>query len=492
MNRKDMIIPAVPVLLYLLLTIPLMGSVIDDTYIHYQYARNLAEDCQLAFNSSVPSYGATSPLWVFLLALFFKAGLPLEPVSHFLGHLFAAASIILVYFYVLRIGGKREAAGAAALLLSVEGWLLRWSSVGMESSFAVFMVMALLFLSLGSMKSVLRSVIFGITLAAASLARPEILLMVPISIIYFILIKREKLILRIAWLAAFALLYGGWLLIAKSHTGTFFPLTAGAKQGWSFLSIHALRRMVLPVKIIGATLLLPVVFSLLWLLLKGGRLREKNRFSHPLFLPASWALSLPVVYVIFDFNILSRYLLPVSPAVIVLGVLALEELLAGMARSRGLVFRILVAAAMIQNLAFYFIVVVPPTVAFSRGVREVLVPMGKWLEVNTPEESVVATPDIGAVGFYSEREVLDLGGLVTPWINRMRDSLSVDKIIRDGYFLREKCDYLIDRDFRAERLKGNIAGGMEYVPVTSDTVPNLGIRRQKPVVYTLYLLRPVD
>ena len=77
MNRKDLIIPAVSVLLYLLLTTPLIGSVIDDTYIHYQYARNLALDFQLAFNRSVPSYGATSPLWVFLLAIFFRAGLPL-------------------------------------------------------------------------------------------------------------------------------------------------------------------------------------------------------------------------------------------------------------------------------------------------------------------------------------------------------------------------------------------------------------------------------
>lgn len=492
MNRKDLIIPAVSVLLYLLLTTPLIGSVIDDTYIHYQYARNLALDFQLAFNRSVPSYGATSPLWVFLLAIFFRAGLPLEPVSHFLGHFFAAGSIILVYFYLLRISGRREAAGAGALILAVEGWLLRWSSVGMESSFAVFMVMVVLFLSLNSMKSVLRSVIFGLSLAAASLARPEIILMVPIALLYFVVIRRERFSLRIAWLAAFAVLYGGWLLIARLHTGTFFPLTAGAKQGWSFLSISALRRIALPVRIIGATLLLPALFSLIWLVFRRKSLKEKNRFSSPLFLPAAWALSLPAVYVIFDFNILSRYLLPISPAVIVLGVLALGELLEMIPRRRKLVFRVMIAAAIAQNLVFYFLVVVPPTVAFSRGVREVLVPMGRWLADNTPEESVVATPDIGAVGFYSEREVLDLGGLVTPWINRMRDTLSVESIIKEGYFLREKCDYLIDRDYQALRLSGNIAAGMEYIPVMSDTVPNLGIRRQEPVVYTLYRLAPVN
>jgi len=491
MNRKEIIIPVASVLLYLVLIIPLTGCVIDDTYIHYQYARNLAEDGQLAFNRSVPSYGATSPLWVLLLAGGWKAGISMNAFSHFLSHLFAALSIILIYRYMVKLGGDRYSAAAAALILSVEAWLLRWSSVGMESSFAVFMVIVVLLLSINSMKSVGRSILFGISLALASLARPEVLLMVPLSILVMIIIRREKLRYRLAWLIAFAALYSAWLILIKSHTGTYFPLTAGAKQGWSFLSLAALRRIALPVKIIGATLFLPVMFSLVWLIIRGRFLVHERPFSHPLILPALWAFSLPAVYVIFDFNILSRYLLPVAPAIIVTGVMAVKELTGG-GRKRGrLIMAVLVTLVLVQNLVFYFTVVVPPTSAFSQGVKEVLVPMGKWLKSNTPETAVVATPDIGAVGFYSQREVLDLGGLVTPWINRMRDTLSVETIIKEGHFLSHRCNYLIDRDYRAARLRGHTTGGVEFTPVMSDSVPNLGIRRQRTVIYTLYRLEPI-
>jgi hypothetical protein len=185
-------------------------------------------------------------------------------------------------------------------------------------------------------------------------------------------------------------------------------------------------------------------------------------------------------------------LIPVYPAIIVLGVMAAGDLASRVRKGSRVIISTLVTLAILQNIIFYFLVVVPPTRDFSRGMKEVLVPIGKWLGENTPEEAVVATPDIGAIGFYSGREVLDLGGLVTPWINRLRDTLTVEQIIREGYFLRERCDYLIDRDYISARLEGKAAGGMEFVPLLADTVANLGIRRQKPVVYTLYQLRPVE
>ena len=45
-------------------------AVMDDTFIHLQYARNLAERGELAFNVGEPSLGMTSPVWILLLALF--------------------------------------------------------------------------------------------------------------------------------------------------------------------------------------------------------------------------------------------------------------------------------------------------------------------------------------------------------------------------------------------------------------------------------------
>jgi hypothetical protein len=47
---------------------PLRGYVTDDTFIHLQYARHLAEGLGPVFNLGERVYGSTSPLWVALIA----------------------------------------------------------------------------------------------------------------------------------------------------------------------------------------------------------------------------------------------------------------------------------------------------------------------------------------------------------------------------------------------------------------------------------------
>ena len=40
--------------------------------------------------------------------------------------------------------------------------------------------------------------------------------------------------------------------------------------------------------------------------------------------------------------------------------------------------------------------------------------VGDWVGVHTPEASVLAAKDIGYIGYYSRRKILDLAGLVSP------------------------------------------------------------------------------
>lgn len=42
------------------------------------------------------------------------------------------------------------------------------------------------------------------------------------------------------------------------------------------------------------------------------------------------------------------------------------------------------------------------------------VAMGRWLATNTPSDAVVATNDIGAISYFSERRIVDIVGLATP------------------------------------------------------------------------------
>ena len=50
------------------------GYITDDTFIHLRYAENLLQYGEFSFNPGEHTYGATSPLWIFGLALLLKLG----------------------------------------------------------------------------------------------------------------------------------------------------------------------------------------------------------------------------------------------------------------------------------------------------------------------------------------------------------------------------------------------------------------------------------
>jgi hypothetical protein len=500
MQRKDIRNVTLGAVLFAVLLLPLRDTVVDDTFIHLQYARNLAAAGELSFNRGDPTYGATSPLWVGILALSAKAGGDLLVWCRVFAWLFAAASIALVYRITASGGGGPWTPLAAALMLASEAWFVRWSAVGMETSFAVFMTLVVVDLARSAARSAGRSALLGAALFLAALSRPEALLLVPLAAAAFLFAKGTPR--RFAFLLVFAPLFAAWLFVIHRHTGSFFPLTAGAKQGAVDFSPAVLRRALIPARIMGATVLFPWIALLAGL--AAGTLRRRSpgyylsesgslREEPGVLLMLLWVFALPVAYVALDFQVLSRYLVPIVPAVIVLGVTAWRKLAAGVvasSRARRAAIAIFAALAILQSVVFYELVVVPPTLSFSQALETMLGGMGRWLEKNTPEDALVAAPDIGVIGYYSHRRILDLGGLVTPEINRMRKEIDVDRIIEEGLYLRYHPDYLVDRDAFPERFSREVIKGVFFEPVMKGEVPNLGIRKPEPVTYVLYRLEP--
>jgi hypothetical protein len=253
----------------------------------------------------------------------------------------------------------------------------------------------------------------------------------------------------------------------------------------------------------GATVLLPWIALLAGLaagalrrrapgyyLSESGNLREEPA----VLLMLLWVFALPVAYIVLDFQVLSRYLVPAVPPVIVLGLTAWRKLIAERAAGAGArraALAVFTALAVAQSVLVYEIAVVPPTRSFSEALETTLADMGCWLDRNAPADALVAAPDIGAVGYYSHRRILDLGGLVTPEINRMRRAIDVERIIDEGMYLRFGPDYFVDRHAVPERFAGRVIGGVSFAPVMKGEAPNLGIRKPEPVVYVLYRLERI-
>jgi tetratricopeptide (TPR) repeat protein len=79
---------------------------------------------------------------------------------------------------------------------------------------------------------------------------------------------------------------------------------------------------------------------------------------------------------------------------------------------------------------------------FCRYHNDRHVAAGKWLKKNTDESAVVATHDIGAIAFYSERKIIDIAGLITPeLIYQINKPLYSDYL--NNYLSSRKVDYLV-------------------------------------------------
>jgi hypothetical protein len=70
------------------------------------------------------------------------------------------------------------------------------------------------------------------------------------------------------------------------------------------------------------------------------------------------------------------------------------------------------------------------------------VALGKWLKQETEPADRVALSDIGQIGYYSDRNVIDLAGLTDPVIGRSPGGLH-KKEYNPLYVLRQKPEYIV-------------------------------------------------
>ncbi len=197
----------------------------DDTYIHFVYAQNLAEQGKLIFSvADEKGVGSTSILWMLLLASGHKLGLPMHGLAKILGML-SLATVGVGLYELLKPILRRLPALAGALLVVLSGNMIWFALSGMET---------MLFLGLG----VLALLIYqkelwgwlGIVLGLLILTRPEgLALVVAIACIE---LWRNNGIQRgfvVAGLIGL-IICGPWFGYLLWRTGYILPTSAIGKQ----------------------------------------------------------------------------------------------------------------------------------------------------------------------------------------------------------------------------------------------------------------------
>jgi hypothetical protein len=453
-----------------------IGFPLDDAWIHQTYARNLATTGQWTFVPGQVSAGSTAPLWSLLLSLGYRMGIPYTLWAYGLGIVFLGLTGWTVSWLGTMLFPDQRRASCLAGILCIGEWHLVWAAVsGMET--VLYIWLSLTTVGLWQLSNIkyqrancryqipnIKSpsfrhlpfvishslfVLLGFVGGLLALTRPEGLLLVGlIGLATGWQRRRAPRRWLLSWAAmgfGLVLTLAPYLIFHYSTTGLPFPNALYAKQQeyHDMLALYPLWRRWLTVASVtlvgGQVLLLPGFFFGVARAITGHSSSPAR--SGILLITAWWfahltlyALRLPVTYQH------GRYQIPVIPFFILIGAAGTGQMLRLVTQPsvNRIVSRTTIASISLVFLAFLGI----GARAYATDVRFIqgeMVATARWLIENTPERSRIALHDIGAVGYFADRPLLDLAGLITPQVI----PFIANETLLIEFMQSERADYVI-------------------------------------------------
>ena len=447
-------LPAVVALLARILTGP---HAIDDAYITFRYARNLAEGLGLVYNPGEWVLGTTAPLWAVLLAGGYKLGFTDLPwLATFIAAACDAVSVALLVRCALAMGWRPLGAALVGLAWALNPMSIAFATGGMETSLFVLLSLAVLGLAAQRKNLVLAAALAGV----AMLVRPEGALLAVVVVGWTWLTRRHQ-----TWLTALAaatpMAFGAltfWL-----RYGSALPNSVAAKQvaylqtwpfenavalllqaglpGWSTYLLAQLPAAVgLGVALVGlAALAVLIRRAIPWL-------QQESLPWLPFAAFAALYIGFYVVVGLRGVRLFPWYLVPIEPFYL-LGAAA------GLARFGRMSW---VAALLVLWQLPAVDWRQPLLPAGENHAREqVLLDVGYGLGASLPKTAVIAAPEIGALGYASNLRILDTVGLVSPeaikYYPLPREQVLTDNAIPARLIVDQQPDVVVTLDAFAQR-----------------------------------------
>lgn len=422
------------------------GYVIDDTYIHMQFARNLAEGRGPVFDpDGSPVYACSSPLWVGALTVMHAAGAGGPSGARLLSSICAGACVLLAAALARRLGLPVVMQFLLPLLVALDPWLTRWGASGMETSAAAAAVLLWALLTAGP-TSPGRLAGAGLAAGAAFLVRPELGflgLLTPLAPGS----PRARFASAACWLVPVA----AWTAVALAVFGTPLPVTAAAKARHLGIVAYILTE--------GRRAAGAVALSLGPLIPAAAALLLRKRPSGQALLLLAVPAALIVLLAAGGAPMISRYLMPALPLAV-----AATAVMASGVRGRTVVLWGALAAAWQAGVGVLY--VWPHMARMSRNIL-VYEEVAGGLDSLTPPGSLIAVQEIGVFGYRSHRTLFDLGGLVSgDSIAAAWPGLREDPVEAVALLLRHGVTHYLDPHGAAEELAGaEDRLGVRFVPL---------------------------
>jgi hypothetical protein len=429
---------------------------LEDAYITFRYARNVARGAGFVFNPGERVLGTTTPLQTLLLAAF---GVVLGPeripaIARLLMPCFGLAAAALAYLALIRFGLPSLGAAAGIAVFLLHPVATRTGLGGMETPLALFlMALGLYFLA--------REQAVAATAAAAMLVlcRPD-------GMIWGGMIAGAGLLasyrrpLRQA--AVFSALTLPWAVFATVYFGSALPTSMLAKgvvrPGREHLlsdPVHFRRMAEWYVRGTGFARGDPMFCLWVALLALGLYAALRSRRREVLLIPAY-----PAIYAVLMY--LGRapkyewYLAPMLFCSVLVGGMGVGVLALRVASRRaawciaGAVCTAMVTMVGAAHLARDL----PAELRYNKLVQEneweLRRGVGIWLKENTRPSATVAMEAIGYQGYFSERRVIDTAGLVTPPVVRLKASTGSNGLLFRRIWTELRPDYFVLRSFEVD------------------------------------------
>ncbi len=421
-------------------------ATLDDSFIHFQYARAIAEGHPLRYQAGAPiTSGATSMLWPAMLAPFYLVGFrglsilwPAWAISY-------AAQGLLAYeaFYLAKpLAGRAGAWASAAMVLCFSAYA--WCSAsGMEvMPFAWALARCARRASewaegktkAGGKEEDTRTPRRRWELIALALVtpllRPEGMVAAFGIAVTLAVFPRRRTPRELAWAGAPVLAAVVTPLSLYLLTGSARSSTAVVKllPGNPYYAGHALWDAVLAnARTLTGTILNGQTWSVEFLPTGAGPLvlmapvavivagwRAGRRWRAVAVLLLALGMFAPCFYVTFLWNRL-RYLWPFSTGWII-GMACVATVLADLAtalhpRARWGVP--MIAGAFAGALAVRLDWTIDDVANSASGIYRQHVTMARWAKDNLPRDAIIGVNDTGAIAYFSDRKTFDIVGLTT-------------------------------------------------------------------------------
>ncbi len=393
------------------------------------------------YNPGERVLGTTTPFYAMLLTPFALVGSDIILVGKIINILASTASVAMV-FVVARHHFGDWVALLAAMLLAISTNNVWAASTGMETELNVLILLAVVYAYITGRYNAV-----AVLAAIAFITRPDDLILIAVmGGWHFFNVVRGKQSFPIRPLAIFILCLLPWLVFATVYFGSPIPNSVLGKA--ASYRVPALDNLVMYANQYGFTLASPKtwVVTILFLL---GLVHSLRKQDNLIVLPIYFSIY-SFVFVVLGARLGSGWywqpLWPIHSILVAGGISYLGEIVR---KSRAGLLVEKFKTPIVASLVIVFALIwgaslksrfVDPRPADDLEWAE-LAQAGQWINQNTASNSTVALETIGAVGWFSDRFIIDEGGLVTPGAAKINerlgrpDSFTILRTFQPDYYL---------------------------------------------------------